>query len=40
MKRWISVLLLLPLGACGYNRIQSLDEQAPSAPRVTSEYED
>jgi len=31
MKRWISVLLLLPLGACGYNRIQSLDEQAASA---------
>ena len=31
MKRWLAVLLLLPLGACGYNRIQSLDEQAASA---------
>ena len=30
MKRWLSLLLLLPLGACGYNRIQSLDEQAAS----------
>ena len=27
MKRWLSLLLLLPLGACGYNRIQTLDEQ-------------
>jgi LemA protein len=31
MKRWLSLLLLLPLGACGYNRIQSLDEQASAA---------
>src|SRR5947208_10921977 len=31
MKRWLSLLLLLPLGACGYNRIQTLDEQASSA---------
>jgi LemA protein len=31
MKRWLSFLLLLPLGACGYNRIQSLDEAAASA---------
>jgi|SRR3954447_19411745 LemA protein len=31
MKRWLSLLLLLPLGACGYNRIQSLDEAAASA---------
>jgi LemA protein len=31
MKRWLSLLLLLPLGACGYNRIQSLDEAASSA---------
>lgn len=33
MKRWLSVLslsLLLPLGACGYNKIQSLDEAAAS----------
>src|ERR1700759_312288 len=28
MKRWLA---LLPLGACGYNRIQTLDEQAASA---------
>jgi len=28
MKRWFPLLLLLPLGACGYNTIQSLDEQA------------
>ena len=28
MKRWLALLLLLPLGACGYNRIQTLDEQA------------
>jgi LemA protein len=28
MKRWLALLLLLPMGACGYNRIQSLDEQA------------
>lgn len=31
MRRWLSLLLLLPLGACGYNRIQTLDEQAASA---------
>ena len=31
MKRWLSFLLLLPLGACGYNRIQTLDEQAAKA---------
>ena len=31
MKRWLALLLLLPLSGCGYNRIQSLDEQASSA---------
>jgi LemA protein len=31
MRRWLRLLLLLPLGACGYNKIQSLDEQASSA---------
>src|SRR5678816_1420729 len=31
MKRWLALSLLLPLGACGYNSIQSLDEQAASA---------
>lgn len=31
MKRWLSLLLLPLLGACGYNRIQTLDEQANSA---------
>ena len=31
MKRWLALLLLLPMGACGYNRIQSLDEQAGAA---------
>ena len=31
MKRWLSLLLVLPLAACGYNRIQTLDEQAASA---------
>jgi len=31
MKRWLVLSLLLPLGACGYNRIQTLDEQAASA---------
>jgi LemA protein len=31
MKRWLALLVLLPLGACGYNRIQTLDEQAASA---------
>ena len=29
--RWLALALLLPLGACGYNRIQSLDEQAGAA---------
>lgn len=31
MKRWLALLLLLPMSACGYNNIQSLDEQAASA---------
>ena len=31
MKRWLALLLLLPMTACGYNRIQTLDEQAASA---------
>ena len=31
MKRWLRLALLLPLGACGYNRIQTLDEQAAAA---------
>jgi len=31
MKRWLALSLLLLLGACGYNRIQSLDEQAAAA---------
>jgi len=31
MKRWLALALLLPLGACGYNRIQTLDEQAGAA---------
>ena len=31
MKRWLALLLLLPLAGCGYNRIQSLDEEASSA---------
>jgi LemA protein len=31
MKRWLALALLLPLGACGYNKIQTLDEQAASA---------
>jgi LemA protein len=31
MKRWLSLLLLLPLGACGYNSIQTLDETASKA---------
>jgi len=31
MKRWLSLLLVLPLAACGYNRIQTLDEQAATA---------
>src|SRR5256885_215064 len=31
MKRWLALVLLVPVGGCGYNRIQSLDEQAASA---------
>ena len=31
MKRWLALLLLLPMVGCGYNRIQTLDEQAASA---------
>lgn len=31
MKRWLALVLLLPMTACGYNRIQSLDEAAASA---------
>jgi len=31
MRRWLRLLLLLPLGACGYNRIQALDERAAAA---------
>jgi LemA protein len=31
MKRLFSLLLLLPLAACGYNKIQTLDEQAAAA---------
>jgi LemA protein len=31
MKRWLALLLLLPMVGCGYNRIQQLDEQAASA---------
>jgi LemA protein len=31
MKRWLALLLLLPMGACGYNRIQEYDEQASQA---------
>jgi LemA protein len=31
MKRWLALLLLLPMAGCGYNRIQQLDEQAASA---------
>lgn len=31
MKRWLALVLLLPLSACGYNRIQSLDEAAAAA---------
>jgi LemA protein len=31
MKRWPALLLLLALSACGYNRIQSLDERASQA---------
>ncbi|MBV9464277.1 MAG: LemA family protein [Verrucomicrobiae bacterium] len=31
MKRWLALLALPLLGACGYNRIQTLDEQANTA---------
>jgi LemA protein len=31
MKRWPALLLLFALSACGYNRIQSLDEAASKA---------
>jgi LemA protein len=31
MKRWLSLLVLPLLTACGYNRIQTLDEQANTA---------
>jgi LemA protein len=31
MKRWLALLALPLLSACGYNRIQTLDEQASSA---------
>lgn len=31
MKRWLAILLLVPLASCGYNTIQRLDEQANSA---------
>src|ERR1700759_4879418 len=31
MKRWLALLALPLLTACGYNRIQTLDEQANSA---------
>jgi LemA protein len=31
MKRWLALLLLLPLASCGYNTIQRLDEQASSS---------
>lgn len=31
MKRWLALLLLVPLASCGYNSIQQLDEQASSA---------
>jgi len=30
-RRWLALVLPLALSACGYNRIQSLDEQANSA---------
>jgi LemA protein len=30
-RRWLALALPLALGACGYNRIQSLDEQANAA---------
>jgi LemA protein len=31
MKRWLALVLLLPMGACGYNNIQTLDESAATA---------
>ncbi len=31
MKRWPALLLLFALSACGYNRIQTLDERASKA---------
>jgi LemA protein len=31
MKRWLALLLLVPLASCGYNTIQRLDEQASAA---------
>jgi LemA protein len=30
-RRWLALVLPLALGACGYNRIQTLDEQANAA---------
>ena len=30
-RRWLALVLPLALSACGYNSIQSLDEQANSA---------
>ena len=30
-RRWLALVLPLALSACGYNRIQSLDEQANAA---------
>ena len=30
-RRWLALVLPLALGACGYNKIQSLDEQANAA---------
>ena len=31
MTRWLALALMLPMTACGYNSIQSLDEQAATA---------
>ena len=31
MKRWLALVLLLPMSACGYNNIQKLDEAAATA---------
>ncbi len=39
MKRWLVLALLLPLGACGYNRIQTLDEQAASKEVITKQWD-